>query len=185
MKSNIGLGRLVFVVFLASALSLIALVPSSWAVSIAFVRGHGAISGCISSPSSCQLPLAQFTVNASQDPLGVSAQGSYTFKKNIGSVQCLALDAVNLVVSVGGTIESSTNPAVIGQHYVVYFQTSHITRNGGLAAVQTVSRPDIDPEATLGEQLPPDFPTTCPTTVGGIPFYPVLRGSVQAKYVLP
>ena len=180
--------RFLFVVVFVSALSLMALVPGSLGDPPATgfslrVTGSGTITGCIS-PGPCDRPDATFSVGAISLPTetGSIGQGGYSFGTAIASasVQCVARNG-NLV-SVGGTIDSSSGP-IVGQHFVVYFLvTSAGGRSGDIAG--QVSRPDVNPEATPEEQLPPDFPNTCPTTVGAIAYYPLLSGQVRVVTVV-
>lgn len=111
-----------FLFGLASMLTVLALAPSISAVNPNFpdrVVGDGTISGCISPTTSCQLAPVPFTVDAVQNNGGVS--GTYSFKGNgiVGSVECLGAGSLNSslrFMSAGGTIESSSNLAIVGQH---------------------------------------------------------------------
>src|SRR5205807_10591896 len=91
----------------------------------------------------CDRPDATFSVGAISLPTetGSIGQGGYSFGTAIASasVQCVARNG-NLV-SVGGTIDSSSGP-IVGQHFVVYFLvTSAGGRSGDIAG--QVSRPDV------------------------------------------
>jgi len=178
--------RFFLVVVLASALSLIALVPSSFGAPPSFgaalrVTGSGTITGCIS-PGPCDRPDAAFSVSAQSFPTetGSIGQGSYSFGTSIASASVQCVSSTPDFVVVGGTITSSPGP-IVGQHFVVYFQET-VVNHQDIAGL--VSRPDIDPENSAVEQLPPDFPNTCPTTVGAIAYYPLLSGQVRVVSVV-